>query len=116
MLDLFKHRNEKDEGIGNIQGLFNDIKIRLEDTFALTKEQEANIRAIARDVIYAPSCASVTDMHLEVLTILEKEKVTLRFTNIFGNPARERVLLSCIKSHCASVQGHFKEAVSYRIV
>ncbi|KAK0448237.1 hypothetical protein EV421DRAFT_1900875 [Armillaria borealis] len=111
MLDLFKRRNEEDEGIGNIQGLFNDMKIRLEDTFAPTKEQEANIRAIARDVIYAPGCTSVADMHLEVLAILEKEKVPLRFTNIFGNPAREKVLLSSIKSHCASVRGHFKEAI-----
>lgn len=69
-LDLFQRRNEDDESVGNIQGLFNDMKIRLDDSFTTTKEQEANIRAVAHDVIYAPGCTSVSDIHLEVMVCL----------------------------------------------
>ncbi|KAK0450351.1 uncharacterized protein EV420DRAFT_1646588 [Desarmillaria tabescens] len=75
------------------------------------KEQEATIRAIVRDVIYAPGCISVCNMHLEVMSTIKKDKASLRFANIFGSPVRERALMRTIERHCASVRGRFKEMI-----
>lgn len=34
-----RRRVEKDQGINDLAGLFNDLKIRLDDSFSFTKEQ-----------------------------------------------------------------------------
>ena len=43
---------------------------------------------------------------------IEKEREVLRFTNIFGNLAREQILMSNVKAICSRVRNTFRENVS----
>ena len=47
---------------------------------------------------------------------LREDKEVLRLSNIYNNPAREKMLVSHIKHICSSVQNQFREIVGYNLL
>ncbi|KAG6852458.1 hypothetical protein C0991_011792 [Blastosporella zonata] len=92
--------------------LFNDIYLRLEDNFSLTKDQETALRIIVQDQIFKPSCIS---FHLLASNVESPKKFLkinqedLQLAHIFKHPTRERVLLIAVKTQCRITKNAFRE-------
>ncbi|CDO76793.1 hypothetical protein BN946_scf184978.g22 [Trametes cinnabarina] len=97
------------KSVQDLPALFNDLKIRLENTFVFTSQQRDNIRAIAQDVIYQADRTVFKTMFTD--TILEKDREKLRLTNVYGNPWRMKQLSTLIRLTCSSVRNHFRRDI-----
>ncbi|KAF9486795.1 hypothetical protein BDN71DRAFT_1405661, partial [Pleurotus eryngii] len=86
--------------------LINDLQTRLDDTFALTKEQKDNIRIIAQDVLYQSTCTAFKTLHIDVEV---KRQTEMKCTNIFGSPACKKVFHAKTKRICSSVHNAFRQ-------
>ena len=80
-----RRRAAQAQGVADINGLFNDLKIRLEGRFELTKEQmacfllswlrvvwltsnlKANIRKMANDMVYQGNRTSFVTMNIDLM-------------------------------------------------
>ncbi|KAI0355310.1 hypothetical protein OH77DRAFT_1511597 [Trametes cingulata] len=101
----------QDTGVDDLPGLFNDLKIRLEDTFNLTKEQRENIRAITQDMIYQANRVTFKALADDVEKHLRGDQAMLRLTNIFGSPFREKILSTHLKRVASSVRNAFRQDI-----
>ncbi|KAI0751776.1 hypothetical protein C8Q80DRAFT_1119434 [Daedaleopsis nitida] len=100
--------------IDDLPAMFEDMKIRLEDTFNLTKEQNDNARGIVKDLVYQANRVkfkSATFVTSEVMNILRTEQLTLRLNNIFGKPTREKILVTQLKRTASSVRNAFRQDI-----
>ena len=79
-----RHQAARDQSITDLKGLFNDLKIRLEAQFELTKDQnvrhlhrhpkqmlrsshQTNIRKVANDIIYQHTRTNFITMNVDVM-------------------------------------------------
>ena len=69
------------------------------------------IRLIAQQLMWETDRIAFKTLNLDVYDCLSRERVLLRFTNVYGNPAQEKVLAATIKRVCSSVRNGFREAV-----
>ncbi|THH26574.1 hypothetical protein EUX98_g7618 [Antrodiella citrinella] len=100
-------RHKQLEGI-DMKVLLQDLYIRLEDTFIFSKEQRANMRSIAQDVMYQHTRTTYKTMHVDVEKILRTHSINYSFNNVFGKPAREQQLVQELKKVCSSVRNAFR--------
>ncbi|KAJ7290656.1 hypothetical protein C8J57DRAFT_1213294 [Mycena rebaudengoi] len=96
---------EEAGGVPDLKGLFNDFKIRLDDTFTLTQVQ--------KDTIYEATRTVFSTLHIDVLASLERQKVVLQLDNVFGVPARSKMLNAFVKTMSSSVRNACIEPTSY---
>lgn len=142
-----QHCKEQDQNILDTKKVYEDLKIQLGETFRITDEQnacfglipvifltilmliaQANIHAIAKDVIYEKSHMSVSFMHNDLcvcfFTLLlcvsliyyfldstSSRTGALKFTNIFDIPTHEKELKKALKKTASSVRCTFCEDV-----
>ncbi|KAF8260385.1 hypothetical protein EI94DRAFT_1811768 [Lactarius quietus] len=86
-----------------------EIQTHLDEMFTLTLEQKMNIHFVAGELLLDPNRVRYTQLSIDVeIRICEKQK-ELRFFNIFGNLARQRLLGSTIRCTCSSVQNAYRE-------
>ncbi|KAF8136039.1 hypothetical protein K438DRAFT_1468719, partial [Mycena galopus ATCC 62051] len=96
---------------GDLRAMMRDIKIRLDEGFALTTEQKRNIRGIAQDMIHESGRTVFFTMHVDVLATLKDQKLHLDLDNVFGVPVREKKLVSMLKRVCSSVRNAFRQDI-----
>ncbi|KAJ3717902.1 hypothetical protein C8R42DRAFT_644507 [Lentinula raphanica] len=96
---------------GDLQDVFQDLKIRLEDTFDVTNEQHTTIRCVAQDIIFQKNRTSFCQLFVEVMGALRRDKVTLKMTHIFDLPGREKRLQSVVKKITSSVRNAFRQDI-----
>ncbi|KIM36128.1 hypothetical protein M413DRAFT_31883 [Hebeloma cylindrosporum] len=106
-----QHRKEKDQNVIDTKKVFEDLKVRLGETFKITDEQHVNIRTLAKDVIYEKGRMSVSFMQNDIWPALLREQGALKFTNIFGIPVREKVLKKAIQKTASGVRSTFREDI-----
>ncbi|KIM71253.1 hypothetical protein PILCRDRAFT_830465, partial [Piloderma croceum F 1598] len=106
-----RRRIAREQGSMDMKEFFTDLKIRLEGSFTLTKEQTANIRKAANDIIYQPTRTNFTTMHLDLDKYLREQQASLGLSNVYGRPAREQVLASQLKKTCSSVRNSFRQDI-----
>ncbi|KAF4584959.1 hypothetical protein EYR40_001785 [Pleurotus pulmonarius] len=111
-----RRRHEQANPANTLTKLLNDLQIRLDDSFTLTKEQADNIRIVAQDLIYQPTCTAFKSLHIDVARQVQERKTEMKFTNIFGNPAREKVLHVKIKRICSSVRNAMRQDLRDSII
>ncbi|KAJ3738265.1 hypothetical protein EV360DRAFT_90635 [Lentinula raphanica] len=99
------------KGNGDLQDVFADLKIRLEDTFEITPEQRTTIRCVAQDMIFEKNRTSFCHLFVEVMGDLRRKKTTLKMTNIFDLPGREKRLQSAVKKITSSVRNAFRQDI-----
>ncbi|RDB15203.1 hypothetical protein Hypma_004700 [Hypsizygus marmoreus] len=104
-----RDRKEQEHGFTDLKALIHDLKIRLEETFKLTSDQTANIRGVAQDMMFDKHRYEFSHIHKDIMTRLKKEMVTQGLTNIFGQAAREKKLLTRVKRIASSVRNNFRE-------
>ncbi|RDB20869.1 hypothetical protein Hypma_012041 [Hypsizygus marmoreus] len=104
-----RKRAASEQGVGDLAGLFNDLKIRLDETFSFTKEQRGNIRGAAQDLIFQATRTAFVTMHIDLDRALREDKVSMKLTNVFGSPSREKMLASLIRKTCSSVRNSFRQ-------
>ncbi|OSX60532.1 hypothetical protein POSPLADRAFT_1035075 [Postia placenta MAD-698-R-SB12] len=88
--------------VHDLASLMADMRIRLEMTFVLMPEQKANICSRAMDLIIAPTCTNFKLYHIEL-------EAALLLTNVFSNPAREKILAMHVWHVCSNVQNTLRE-------
>ncbi|PBK79412.1 hypothetical protein ARMGADRAFT_950904 [Armillaria gallica] len=110
-MSLFQRRHDDDENAATLKRLLEDLRIRLEETFTFTSEQLTNIRAVARDLIYDPARLHFKSIDVDIVKVLRLEKATMRFSNVFGSPAREAKLVSTVKRIASSVRNAYRQDV-----
>ncbi|KAH9948702.1 hypothetical protein B0H21DRAFT_890351 [Amylocystis lapponica] len=106
-----QHRRDAKENLANLAQLFNDLKIRLEESFTFTGEQRANIRRMTQDAVYQADRTAFIAMHLDVERMCREHQTNLKLTNVYGNPAREKQLMALIKKTCSSVRNAFRQDI-----
>ncbi|KAF8527811.1 hypothetical protein JB92DRAFT_3107412 [Gautieria morchelliformis] len=92
----------------DITALTDEFQARLEVTFALNKEQAANIRLVAQDLIYSSHRTSYLTLFLDVDALVRKDWKRLGIINVYGNPSREKIVSSSIKQICSSVRNAWR--------
>ncbi|KAI5992359.1 hypothetical protein F5J12DRAFT_786153 [Pisolithus orientalis] len=78
-----------------------DLQIQLKNTFTLSHEQKANVHIVAGDIIFEASQITFMTIHFDVE--VQQSQKELQFTNIYGNPAQEKILMAYIKQQCSSI-------------
>ncbi|KAF7964753.1 hypothetical protein HWV62_3264 [Athelia sp. TMB] len=111
-----RKRASRDQDVTDLKGIFADLKIRLETTFELTKDQKTNIRRVANDLIYHPQRTAFRSLNVDVLKYAREHAEILRLSNIFGNPAREQTLASHLKRIASSVRNAFRQEIRDSLV
>ncbi|KAJ7829262.1 hypothetical protein B0H13DRAFT_2679917 [Mycena leptocephala] len=111
---FYSHANETkraadQNSIENLTNLMEDLRVRLDEGYTFTKEQMRNIRTQAQDTIYEATRTSFMMMHTDVLQKLRKNKVGIKLNGVFGNPSREKALVSIVKKTCSSVRNSFRQ-------
>ncbi|KAJ7676314.1 hypothetical protein B0H14DRAFT_2423568, partial [Mycena olivaceomarginata] len=112
----FAHANEKkkankDGSMADFTQLLEDLRTRLDDGYLFTKEQLRNIRTQAQDTIYEAARTSFMGMHTDVRQKLGDNKAALKLNGVFGNPSREKSLVSIVKRTCSSVRNSLRQDV-----
>ncbi|THH23057.1 hypothetical protein EUX98_g8121 [Antrodiella citrinella] len=92
----------------SMKDLLRDLYNRLEDTFTFNKEQRANMRLIAQDIVYQHTRTAYKNMHIDAEKILRANAINYSFNNVFGKPAREQLLIKELKRVCSSVRNGFR--------
>ncbi|KAL4061772.1 hypothetical protein J3A83DRAFT_4374575 [Scleroderma citrinum] len=111
IFSLIKENHMMTNAQHNTQQLLADLQIWLEVTFSLTPEQKANVHIMAGDAIFDPSCITFMMMHFDVEAKVQGSMKELKFSNIYGNPACEKILLGYIKCQCSSVHNTFWDVI-----
>ncbi|KAJ7832495.1 hypothetical protein B0H13DRAFT_1573118, partial [Mycena leptocephala] len=111
---FYSHANETkrtadQNSIENLTNLMEDLRVRLDEGYTFTKEQMRNIRTQAQDTIYEATRTSFMMMHTDVLQKLRENKVGIKLNGVFGNPSREKALVSIVKKTCSSVRNSFRQ-------
>ncbi|KAF7971980.1 hypothetical protein HWV62_19321 [Athelia sp. TMB] len=106
----------RDQDITDLKGIFADLKIRLETTFELTKDQKTNVRRIANDLIYQPQRTVFRTLNIDVMKYAQEHAEVLRLSNVFGNPAREQTLASHMKRVASSVRNALRQEIRDSLV
>ncbi|KAJ6562526.1 hypothetical protein B0H19DRAFT_846768, partial [Mycena capillaripes] len=106
---FFSHANERkrierDTGLGDFTQLLEDLRNRLDDGYFSTKEQMVGLQIVAQDTIFEPTRSSFMGMHIDVIQKLRDNKAALKLNSVFGNPSREKSLVSLVKRTCSSVR------------
>ncbi|KAJ7732324.1 hypothetical protein B0H16DRAFT_1770419, partial [Mycena metata] len=88
--------------IDSLTHLLEDLRVRLDDGYTFTREQMRNIRTQAQDTIYEATRTSFMTMHTDVMVYSKTQLV-------FGNPSREKALMSVVKKTCSSVRNSLRQ-------
>ncbi|KAK7464373.1 hypothetical protein VKT23_006540 [Stygiomarasmius scandens] len=126
---LFNRRFEGDENANSLKAMLADLKIRLVTSFVLTSDQSVSmqplyqitmdrhfdiqktIRLIAQELLYNPMRTCYREMDKDVFDYISERQKAMRFENIFGDPAREKVLEKEIARTCSSVRNGFRQHI-----
>ncbi|KAJ7145020.1 hypothetical protein C8R46DRAFT_1045717 [Mycena filopes] len=106
-----KRRQDAENIPADFPKMWRDLTLRLEGSFSMSKDQEKNIRGIARDIIFESSRTSYTTMHLDLVHSLKKQAVQLGLDNILGVPAREQAFVSEVKNASSSVRNMYRKDI-----
>ncbi|KAJ7498186.1 hypothetical protein B0H11DRAFT_2226324 [Mycena galericulata] len=104
-------RAAEQSNMNNVAQLLDDLRVRLDDDYRFTKEQMRNIRTQAQDTIYEATRTSFMMMHHDVLEKLRDNKTSMKLTSVFGNPSREKSLVSVVKKTCSSVRNSLRQDI-----
>ncbi|KAJ7160224.1 hypothetical protein C8R46DRAFT_1194629 [Mycena filopes] len=97
--------------IEDLTQLLEDLRVRLDDGYIFTREQTKNIRTQAQDTIYEATRTSFIMMHVDVIQKLRDNKTSMKLNGVFGNPSREKSLISLVKKICSSVRNSFRQDI-----
>ncbi|KAF9060809.1 hypothetical protein BDP27DRAFT_1370194 [Rhodocollybia butyracea] len=92
-----------------LRRMLRDLQIRLEQTFALTPNQNKTVRAIVQDLIYDPLRTCYQDLSADTFDDIKKNATQYGFDNIFGVPAYEKVLERVTIKQSSSVQNGLRQ-------
>ncbi|KIN97130.1 hypothetical protein M404DRAFT_32591 [Pisolithus tinctorius Marx 270] len=116
IFSLIKENRAMTNAHRNTQQLLADLQIRLKNTFTLSHEQKANVHIVAGDIIFEASRITFMTIHFDVESKVQQSQKELQFTNIYGNPAREKILMAYIKQQCSSVRNSFRELLRDSVI
>ncbi|KAI6026092.1 hypothetical protein EDC04DRAFT_2606177 [Pisolithus marmoratus] len=116
IFSLIKENQEMTNACHSTQLLLADLQIQLEVTFSLTSEQKANIHLMTVDLIFDANPITFMAMHFDVEVKLQGSQKELKLSNIYGNPAREKILMGYIKHQCSSIRNSFRELLQDSVI
>ncbi|THH28853.1 hypothetical protein EUX98_g5331 [Antrodiella citrinella] len=92
-----------------------ELRAQADENFAVTGDQKTNVRIIAGDLLFDPNRIAFMELHQDVDIELQHHYKTL-FKNVYGNPIRERALLTCVKKQCSEQRNRFREILISSVV
>lgn len=111
--------------------VLEDVSIRLGKTFTLSRDQTVSVSLHAasrrdldgllqdqiiihsKDLIFDPERTSYMSMHLDLQKLIQNKAAALGFSNVCGNPLREKVLLVACKEKASSARTQFRKYVRH---
>ncbi|KAE9396386.1 hypothetical protein BT96DRAFT_759013, partial [Gymnopus androsaceus JB14] len=114
--EIIRRDDARAQGNGDMQEMFQDLTIRLEDTWDVTTEQRTTIRCICQDLMYRKDRTNFCLLFVDVMAHLCHEKTVLRMVNVFDLPGREKRLLSVAKKIASSVRNALRQDLRDSIV
>ncbi|KAJ7435964.1 hypothetical protein B0H11DRAFT_1755427 [Mycena galericulata] len=115
-----RQRAAERNNIADITQLLDDLRTRLDDEYRFTREQTVRarisagcsfIRTQAQDIIFEATRTAFMTMHNDVIQKLRDNKASMKLSNVFGNPSREKALYSLVKKTCSSVRNSFRQDI-----
>ncbi|KAJ7436672.1 hypothetical protein B0H11DRAFT_1754592, partial [Mycena galericulata] len=106
-----RQRAAERNNIADITQLLDDLRTRLDDEYRFTREQTRSIRTQAQDIIFEATRTAFMTMHNDVIQKLRDNKASMKLSNVFGNPSREKALYSLVKKTCSSVRNSFRQDI-----
>ncbi|KAF8966227.1 hypothetical protein BDZ97DRAFT_1593469, partial [Flammula alnicola] len=102
----------------DLKGVVDEITIRLDKSFQLTKDQKANIRRLCQEQIYKPTRTAFKDLHVDVLKKLRENPAQYDLQNVFGigKPSREAQVASETKRVASGVRNVFRSDIRDGII
>ncbi|KAF5385375.1 hypothetical protein D9615_001221 [Tricholomella constricta] len=77
--------------------------------FVITRAQSENLIVYAKDFMFNPSRTKYMVVHHELIDFLEANAQRLGFDKIFGNPAKERILLKACRDKCSNARNQMRK-------
>ncbi|KAF4622462.1 hypothetical protein D9613_009475 [Agrocybe pediades] len=96
--------------------VLQDISVMMEDSFAITPAQRTAVRLVGQHLICKPGRTSYKELNNEVEKILREQPKRHNMQNIFGQPTREAVLGSDIRTQMSGVRNKFRALILESLV
>ncbi|KAJ3856893.1 hypothetical protein EV368DRAFT_61327 [Lentinula lateritia] len=102
-----ENKRPKADGIDiqTMQAMMKDLKIRLEQTFSLTR----TIRVLAQEKMFDPMQTCYMGVNQDVFDHIRAHSEALNYLNVIGNPSYELVMLKEVKKACSSFRNNFRQ-------
>ncbi|KAJ3900294.1 hypothetical protein F5879DRAFT_993015 [Lentinula edodes] len=106
-----ENKRPKADGIDvqTMQAMMKDLKIRLEQTFSLTRSQTRTIRLLAQEKMFDPMRTCYMGVNQDVFDYIRAHSEELNYSNVMGNPSYELVMLKEVKKACSSIRNNFRQ-------
>ncbi|KAK7043940.1 hypothetical protein VNI00_008106 [Paramarasmius palmivorus] len=111
LFSCFNRRHDGDANAESFKTMLKELRTLLDDNFKLTNEQTKNIRIIVQELLYDPKRVCYKGLAMDVFDYIEKHQAAMRFHNIFGNPARMKVLEKAVTDTSSSVRNSFRQTI-----
>uniref|UniRef100_A0A8H7Y5T7 Uncharacterized protein n=1 Tax=Psilocybe cubensis TaxID=181762 RepID=A0A8H7Y5T7_PSICU len=95
----------------DLKGTFEELQIRLQKTWEITKNQKEDLRHLSQQHIYMPKCTCFKLLHVDVEAEVSKDASKYSMQNIFGKPAHELCWRSEAKRVASSVRNAFRQDI-----
>ncbi|KAF8177639.1 hypothetical protein BJ912DRAFT_985719 [Pholiota molesta] len=103
-------------GPGELKGLIKELKVRLDDTFQITKDQRTHIRLLCQELISKPSRTSYKNLHLDVEKKMRSKPDAYKMSNIFGQITREQKWASEARRIASNIRNVFRQEIHDSII
>ncbi|KDQ25291.1 hypothetical protein PLEOSDRAFT_1104056 [Pleurotus ostreatus PC15] len=96
----------------SLRPLIEDLRNRINTAFTLSKDQIEQVLVLAKDFVFKPNRMKYMDiMHHEMETYIKAKAQSIGMADIFGEPAREKVLREMIKSKASNARAQLRARV-----
>ncbi|KZP14285.1 hypothetical protein FIBSPDRAFT_959748 [Athelia psychrophila] len=89
--------------------VLEDMSTRLGKTFTLNRDQLDQIIIHLKDLIFDHERTSYMLIHRDLERLIQNKATVLGFSNVYGNPLREKALLAACKDKASSARTQFRK-------
>jgi len=98
------------------RAVMQEVQAMLGANWGVSEDQKSVIRIITRDFIFQANRTTYMQIHIDVEAHLRTNATTLGFTNVYGNPQRERVVMGVCKDIGSNVRNQYRKSIVESVI